>query len=123
MRILIVDDDYVSRTKLKKLLSEYGDCDVAPSGEIAIQLVEEADNAGFQYGLITMDINMPQISGHEALKKIMEIDSHIKILMLTIQKAFKEVVNSYKEGCSWYITKPVDAQKLEDALKEVGIEK
>lgn len=121
MRILVVDDDYVSRTKLKTLLSIYGDCDTAPNGEIAVSLFEESKKSGIGYDLVTMDINMPGISGHDAIKKILEIDVDVKILMITVESAFKTVASAYKEGCGWYLTKPINQDNLQKALEQLNI--
>ena len=72
MRILIVDDDFVSRTKLEALLSEYGDCDAAEDGHQSLDMFEQAHGQSANYDLITMDIDMPGMSGHEVLSKIRE---------------------------------------------------
>ena len=42
MRILVVDDDYTCRIKLKTMFAKYGDTDAAPNGDIALMLFEEA---------------------------------------------------------------------------------
>lgn len=124
MRILIVDDDYVSRVKLKSLLAGYGDCDAVPSGELALDMVKIAYDEMAPYDLVTVDIDMPGMRGPEVVHEILkfEKDSTIKVLMITGKvDAVKEVMQSYREGCDWCIKKPVNPENIKDALVKVGI--
>ena len=130
MRILIVDDDYISRLKLKSLLSEYGDCDAVPDGELCLKMFKIAHDESFPYGLITMDIDMPKMWGQEVVKKIREwehthkeylAEKHVKILMITVLKDIKDALTSFKEGCTGYMTKPVTTETLEKALEKIEI--
>ena len=76
MRVLVVDDDYVSRTKLKALLTSLGgDCDALPDGEMVIKMFEKAHEESVPYDLITMDVEMPGMSGQEVVQKIRESES------------------------------------------------
>ena len=72
MKILIADDDFVSRSKLEALLSEYGDCDTAEDGDQAMAMFQKAYLASDGYDLITLDIDMPGANGHDVLKKMKE---------------------------------------------------
>ena len=129
MRILVVDDDYVSRTKLKSLLSAYGDCDAVPNGEIALQMFEKAFKESVPYNLITMDIEMPDLSGQEVVHSIRQWElenkvkpsQQVKILMITIKNDVNDIMSSFKEGCEWYLTKPVTPENLREALAKVTI--
>ena len=128
MRILIVDDDYVSRTKLSLLLSAYGQCDAAPNGEIAVKLFEEAHKEMVPYGLVTLDIEMPAMSGQETLQAMRDIEQALqltgqqeaKVLMVTAKTALREVSSSYLGGCNGYLTKPTKAEDIKKALGELG---
>ena len=124
MRILIVDDDYVSRVKLKALLAEYGDCDAVPSGKLALEMVRHANEELVPYELITVDIDMPGMRGPEVVREILqhERENVIKVLMITGKvDAIKEVMQSYREGCDWCIKKPVNPENIKEALSKVGL--
>ncbi|MBN2412667.1 response regulator [candidate division KSB1 bacterium] len=129
MRILVVDDDYVSRTKLKSLLSAYGDCDAVDNGEIALKMFEKAYKESVPYNLITMDIEMPDLSGQEVVHSIrqwelenkVKTSRQVKILMITIKNDVDDIMSSFKEGCEWYLTKPVTPENLREALAKVTI--
>ncbi len=127
MRILVVDDDYVSRSKLAALLASYGQCDSSPNGEIALKLFEEAHKESAPYELVTMDIEMPGMNGEEVVTQMRKIeeDLHVqdsaKILMVTVKRTLKDVSASYYRGCSGYLIKPTTPDGLKAALGEVGI--
>lgn len=79
-RVLIVDDAYFMRNLLKKALKEAG-YDVvgeAKNGKEGIKFYFE-----LKPDIVTMDINMPDISGVEATKQILSKDPHAKIIAVT----------------------------------------
>jgi CheY-like chemotaxis protein len=128
MRILVVDDDYVSRVKLAELLAPYGHRDSSPNGEIAIKLFEEAHKELAPYDLVTMDIGMPGMSGQEVLACLREREKSwgippsaaVKIIMITGKESPKDVISSYYEGCDGYLAKPIKPEGLNKALAEAG---
>lgn len=71
--------------------------------------------------LILMDINMPIMDGHEALKKIksLEVVKHIPVLMLTTSSRKEDILKAYKEQSSSYIVKPDDIFELEILAKTI----
>lgn len=130
MRILIVDDDYISRTKLKALLAPYGDCDAVPSGNLAMQMFEKAHEESFAYGLISMDFYMPGMNGPDVVQKIRDwehanksysSDDEVRILMTTASSENKDIVSSFKEGCEWYLNKPATTEKVREAMVKLGV--
>ena len=130
MRILIVDDDFVSRAKLQALLSQYGDCEVAEDGCQALDMFEQGHDQSANYDLITMDIDMPGMSGHEVLSRIREWEeAHYvyqqghcaKVLMSTSLQSRTDIVSSFREGCEGYLKKPVTPEKLAEALAAIDI--
>lgn len=125
MRALIVDDDYVSRSKVKALVSPYADCDAAPDGPIALAMFAKAHEEMCPYDLITMDIDMPGMNGQEVLQRVREWEaSHkayrgrkeAKVLMVTVRDAPEDIVVSFREGCEWYLVKPVTPDTVRGAL-------
>jgi len=130
MRILIVDDDYVSRSKLKAILGLQGDCDCAASGEIALKMFEAADKEMMPYNLVTVDVEMPEMNGKELVAQLRQweekhgvgLTERAKILMVTIKKELRTVSASYSEGCDGYLVKPVTPETVAQALKEIGMD-
>ena len=70
MKILVVEDDFGSRRMMQKLLEPYGDVDVVVDGEEAVEAFKMAWEESTPYDMIFMDIMMPKMDGHEALKRI-----------------------------------------------------
>lgn len=69
-------------------------------------------------GLILLDLNMPRMSGREALSEI-KSDSNLRdipVVILTTSKDDIDIVNSYKLGANSYITKPITFQGLVETL-------
>lgn len=129
MRILIVEDDFISRKLLQRLLGHYGDCDIAVNGQEAIEAFKLAHKDGKPYDLVCMDIMMPVVDGQQALKQIREIEKsmdmpmsqEVKVIMTTALDDPRNVVESfYKGGATSYITKPIDKKKLLDEIRGFG---
>jgi len=130
MRVLVVDDDYVSRSKLKAVLSSFADCDAAPDGEIALKMFQKAHEESVPYDLITMDIDMPGMSGQDVIQQIRQWEhehqvcqqgKEAKILMVTVKSDPRSIVTSFRDGCEWYLIKPVTKEKVLDAFERVGL--
>lgn len=130
MRILVVDDDYASRLKLKALLHSIGDVDSASDGELALCMFEKAIQEGVPYELVTMDIGLPDMRGHEVVQRMRQVedatqaylaDSEMKVLMITGMQDAKNIIASFRGGCEGYLVKPVTREKLQESLKELAI--
>jgi two-component system chemotaxis response regulator CheY len=129
MRILVVEDDFGSRRMMQKLLEPYGDIDVVVDGEEAVQAFRIAWDEYKPYELLFMDIMMPKMDGHEALKRIREIEEELgvkpqdeaKIIMTSVLEDPKNVIEAYYEGgATSYLVKPIDREKLREELARLG---
>jgi two-component system chemotaxis response regulator CheY len=128
MRILVVDDDYVSRVQTKALLSNYGDCDAAPDGALALDLIKSAHAENAPYELITLDVDMPTMRGQEVLRLIREFETsnglahrgtEAKVLMVSALDDGKSIMSSFRQGCEGYVVKPLTPSKLAEALEHL----
>ena len=130
MDILVTEDDFLCRKLLIKLLSPYGMCDVAADGLEALRAVEEAYKNNLPYKLICLDINMPNLNGHEALLKIRALEKEhqillgkgAKIMMVTGSSDSKSIVEAFKESCDGYLIKPFTKQTVEKELAKIGLQ-
>src|ERR1051325_10423474 len=107
-KVLVVDDDADLRLSVSAALSEnHYLVDQARDGEEAINRVR----AGY-YNLVLLDVNMPRMTGLEALKEIKSHDPSIIVIMLTAFSNVRDAVESTKEGAYNYIEKPIKAENL-----------
>lgn len=126
MKVLIVEDDFISRKVMLGLLSTYGECDIAANGLEALEAFMIALNEAKKYDLITLDIMMPELSGQEVLKKIRQIEIDrgvppVSIIMTTALHDSGSIMNAFKSQCDGYICKPISKEKLVEKLVEVGL--
>lgn len=130
MRILIVDDDYQSRVLLQKMLEKRGDCQMEEDGKKALGAFVQAISQGDPFGLVCMDIMMPEMDGQEALRRIRAIEKErglrgkdeAKIIMTTALDDPKNVFEAYyKGGATSYIAKPIDAHSLLHMLRNMEL--
>jgi DNA-binding NtrC family response regulator len=107
-RVLVVDDDATLRLSVASVLSENHYCvDQASDGEEAVNRIR----AG-RYNLVLLDVNMPCMSGLEALKEIKLHDPSIIVLILTAFSNINDAVVATKEGAYNYLEKPIKAENL-----------
>jgi len=128
MRVLIVDDSYVVRKQLKVLLTECGefDCDCAANGAIAYDMFRAAHSERIPYELITVDIEMPEVTGHEMVDTVRKWEKENKkrparIIMVSVKGDPRNVVDAYNKLCDEYVQKPVNVDILKDKLRKVGL--
>ena len=74
MKCLIVEDNTTARVLMQQYLKNCFSCDVAADGSEAIYAFKAQLEKGDHYDLICLDIMMPGIGGHEALRNIRQIE-------------------------------------------------
>jgi two-component system chemotaxis response regulator CheY len=129
MRTLIVEDDFTNRLLLQTVLSNCGDCHIAANGKEAVDAFRSALATGRPYDLVCMDVLMPEMNGHEAVKNIRAIEkacgihpsSTVKIIMATALGDKENVIQSAREECNAYILKPINTAKLMHYIKNFGL--
>lgn len=131
LRILIVDDDFISRALLQELLSSYGDCHLVTNGREAIEILLDSYLPGSQrFDLVCLDIMMPEVDGHQVLRTVRRIEEDkeiggkesTKIVMVTRLDDVKNMMDAIVVGrCEGYLSKPVERNILLDMLKQMQL--
>ncbi len=116
-KILIADDYFINQEVAQDILElmEFT-VDVAENGRDAVKKFQHG-----QYDAVLMDIQMPEMDGYEAAEKIREIEGsgkHTPIIALTASVLVGEREKCLKAGMDDYISKPIEAVKLEQILKK-----
>lgn len=129
MRILIAEDDYVSRKFLYKFMSQFGECDITVDGMEAIEVFLMALDEQHYYDLICLDIMMPEVDGIKALKTIRKLEEErkvpkekmAKVIMTTALNDPKGIFETFDLGSEAYAVKPIDTDKLIDVMKRLKL--
>jgi two-component system chemotaxis response regulator CheY len=129
LKILIAEDDMISRRFLLKFLSEYGECDVVIDGMEALDAYLISEKETEPYDLICLDIMMPKVDGIKVLKAIRDFekqrgiipDKKVKIIMITALADAEHFQKAFELGCEAYASKPIDSDKLIGVLKDLDI--
>lgn len=107
-RVLVVDDDNALRMTVSSAFQERNyQVDQACDGEEAVNKVMST-----KYDLVLLDVNMPRMSGLEALKQIKAYDSSIICLILTAYSNVKDAVEAVRQGAYNYLEKPIKSDDL-----------
>ena len=73
--------------------------------------------------LLLLDINMPRLTGLEALQEIraQPLTRRLPVVMLTTSKEEQDLVQSYDLGANSYVRKPVDFDQFMEAVRHLGL--
>ncbi|MDQ0455748.1 response regulator transcription factor [Rhizobium paknamense] len=108
MRILLVEDDNILGSSLKKAFEKhaYG-VDWFRDGEAGLEATR--DNA---YDALILDVNLPKMNGFDVVRALRGRGDRLPILMLTALDSVKNRVEGLDEGADDYLVKPFDLDEL-----------
>ena len=129
MRILLAEDDFVTRKFMTNFLSKYGECDVTVDGMEAVDAFMMALEDGEPYDLVCLDIMMPVMDGYQALMGIRNLEKErnipkekeAKVIMTTALNDEGNVKMAFELGCTVYSGKPIDQERFEQVLKKFNL--
>ncbi|MDO4460546.1 MAG: response regulator [Clostridia bacterium] len=121
-RILLAEDNDLNAEIATEILREVGFIiDRAEDGAVCVRMMEEA--ADDYYKLILMDIQMPNMNGYEATRKIRSMQNTFKadipIIAMTANAFEEDKRNALEAGMNGHLGKPIDITKLMSVLAEV----
>jgi two-component system response regulator AlgR len=115
-RVLIVDDEPPARERLRRLLGELADVEVAAeagTGEQAVRLAGE-----LRPDIVLLDVRMPGMNGLEAARHIGLLPEPPAVVFTTAYDAY--AVDAFEAQAVGYLLKPVRAEKLGAALQRAA---
>ncbi len=114
-RILVVDDGETNLKLIALVLRRSGlEVTTAEDGLIAVELA-----AASPFDAILMDMQMPRMDGYTATAKLREQGADIPIIALTASAMHGEEERCLAAGCSGFLTKPVDIERLMRTMEEI----
>lgn len=118
VRVVIVDDEDLSRYAIHKLLSDsFGDVSVvgeAVNGQEAVHLVRE-----LRPDLVIMDVRLPGLDGLEASRRISKIHQKVRIIIVSAYDDFSYAQKALNLGLAGYMLKPVTEEDVSGTLARV----
>lgn len=129
MKILLAEDDFVTRKFMVNFLSKYGECDVTVDGMEAVDAFMMALEDEEPYDLVCLDIMMPVMDGYQALVAIRKLEKEknipeeksVKVIMTTALNEERNVKMAFELGCTIYSGKPINQDRFEQALKKLDL--
>ncbi|MHB8203915.1 MAG: sigma-54-dependent transcriptional regulator [Desulfomonilaceae bacterium] len=111
-RVLVIDDETAIRESLEMFLKEKGlAVSSAGTGEEGL-----AEYVKCRPSVIILDIRLPDTSGLDVLRRIMEIDPEAKVIMITAFHDMETTIEAMRLGAYDYIHKPLDVDELDHAI-------
>lgn len=109
-RVLLAEDNPTNQQLLSMLLQKMGiEVSVAENGEVAVRMAQE-----HHYDLIYMDMQMPVLSGVDAVKTLRSLKYEQPIVALTANATTEDKMICINAGCNDFLTKPIPREKLYD---------
>ena len=123
-KILLVEDNITNQIVANGILETFGlQADVANNGEIALEMLKEADNTTKPYTIVLMDCQMPVMDGYSATGAIREgkageENKTIPVIAMTANAMKGDKENCIVAGMDDYLTKPINPDILEEVLNK-----
>jgi CheY-like chemotaxis protein/anti-sigma regulatory factor (Ser/Thr protein kinase) len=114
-KILVVDDDRITRHVLRKVLTSAGfSVAVAKDGVEALKVMKTR-----RFDLLLLDVWMPRMNGLELLAKLRRTKARPRLIVMTSDEAPQTLLEAVREQAFRYVHKPVEALALLQTVREV----
>lgn len=117
INVLLVEDQKLIRVGLKSLFDDDKEIVVTSEAQTGKEAIEKYKL--IKPNVVLMDIGLPDLSGIEASKRIIEFDNKAKIIILTAHLSEQEVLNSLHAGACAYALKDICTDTLKMVIKTV----
>ena len=117
IRILLVDDHTLFRSGLKALLSRQPDFEIVGEASDGLEGVKLAEQ--LKPDLVLLDLDMPVMSGTEALAQMLAANRELPVVMLTVSEDAEDLKEAFVLGARGYLVKNIDAEYLVNSVRQV----
>lgn len=118
IKILLVDDHTLFRSGMRLLLQRNPEFEVVGEAVDGLEGVKRAKQ--LRPDVVLMDLNMPGLSGLEAMQLIVEDVPDTAVLMLTVSEEAEDLTTALKNGARGYLLKNIEADYLTQAIKRAA---
>lgn len=116
--VMIADDHSLMREGLKQILELEPDIEVISLVANGEEVIKEAQRC--KPNVILMDINMPKMSGLDALRRLKDIGVDSRVIILTIHDSREYLYETIRIGANGYVLKDSDSDTLIKAIRDVN---
>jgi len=120
MKVLLVDDSTTMRKIQKRVLVSMDIDDIVEAGD-GVEAIKQLEDNNYDFDFILLDINMPEMSGLETLRKIRSTPEMVKlpVIMCTSVAEKEQVMEAIKAGATNYVVKPFRPEELQKKIEAV----
>ena len=118
IRIVIADDHGVVREGLRALLGSESDMEVVGEAATGKEVLERATEV--RPDVILMDIQMPDLNGIEATRRILEANPEVGVVVLTMFEDDESVFSAMRAGARGYVLKGAPPSEILKVLRAVA---
>lgn len=117
IKILLVEDQKLMRIGIKSLFSDYPEMEIIGEASGGKEAVEKTKL--IKPDIVLMDLGLPDLSGIDASKQILEYNGNVRVIALTSHVSEEEVTSSLQAGISAYVIKDISTEFLMCIIKMV----
>jgi len=117
VKVLMVEDHKLMRVGLRSLFEDFPEINIVAEAESGKEALDKIRTT--KPDVVLMDIGLPDMSGIEATKKILEQFQGVKVIMLTSHISEQEVLDSLSAGANAYVLKDINTETLMMIIKTV----
>lgn len=115
--ILVVDDDEIMRSALKRILENEGYKVLMAVDGLELSKVLEST----RLDMILLDVNLPWVDGYELCRLIKDHPflKHTPLVLVSARKTKQDIENGFAAGCNDYVTKPFDIDYMTGVINKM----
>ena len=117
IKILLVEDQKLMRIGIKSLFCDYPELEIIGEAATGKEAVEKSKL--IKPDIVLMDLGLPDITGIEATRQILEHNSNIRVIVLTSHITESEVTLALQAGANAYVIKDISTDFLMNVIKMI----